>query len=134
MTTNTTTPSTHARTASWLRPAVAVDATVSGVNGLAYLAASSYLADLLGPSATVLRWLGVVLVVWAVALAVVATRDPMPRGVVREIGYLNLVWVAGSVAVAAGLLSLTGVGLAWCLHQAAVVTAFAVVQLAGTRR
>lgn len=119
---------------AWLRPAVVIDAGVSGLNGLAYLVAASYLSDLLGPSAAVLQGLGAFLLVWAVALGVVATRDPLPRGIVREIGYANLAWVAGSLAVAAGLLTLTGIGLAWCLLQAATVTAFAGVQIAGTRR
>lgn len=119
---------------SWLRPVVVIDAGVSGLNGLAYLLAASYLSDLLGPTEILLQGLGVFLLLWAVALAAVATRDPMPRGIVREIGYANLLWVAGSVAVAAGLLTLTGIGLAWCLLQAATVTAFAGAQIVGTRR
>ncbi|WP_203336692.1 hypothetical protein [Nocardioides limicola] len=133
-TTHTTHQSTSTTSPSWLRPAVVIDAGVSGVNGLVYLVAASMLSDLLGPSATLIQILGVVLVGWAVALAAVATRDPLPRVVIREIGYLNLVWVAGSVAAAAGLLSLTGIGLAWCLLQAATVTVFAAAQILGTRR
>lgn len=120
--------------ATWLRPALVLDAGVSGLNGLAYLVASSYLSGLLGPSAALLQGLGLFLVVWSAALAFVATRDPLPTGIVREIGYANLVWVAGSIAVATGLVSLTGIGLAWCLLQAASVTLFAVAQIVGTRR
>lgn len=119
---------------TWLRPVVLIDAGVSGLNGVAYLAAASYLSDLLGPSAVVLQGLGAFLLLWAVALAVVSTRDPMPRGVVREIGYANLIWVAGSLVVAAGLLALTGIGLVWCLLQAATVLGFAGAQVVGTRR
>lgn len=78
--------------------------------------------------------LGVFLLLWAGVLGVVATRTPLPVSVVRGIGYLNLTWVAGSVAAAVGLLTLTGIGVGWCLLQAAAVLGFAATQLVGTRR
>lgn len=120
--------------AAWLRPVLVLDAGVSGLNGVAYLAAASYLSDLLGPSTVLLQGLGLFLVVWAAGLAIVATRNPLPVGVVREIGYANLLWVAGSIVVAAGLVTLTGIGLAWCLLQTVSVTLFAGAQIVGTRR
>lgn len=130
MTTRTETQSLSTTTAR--RPRISqlllLDAGVSGLNGLAYLAGAALLDGLLGPSVLTLEILGVVLLVWAAALTWIGTRDPVPPGLVREVVIGNLVWVAGSIAVAFGLLSLTGVGLAWCLLQAVVVAGFAVSQ------
>ncbi|KQY62632.1 MULTISPECIES: hypothetical protein [unclassified Nocardioides] len=105
-----------------------LDAGVSGLNAVAYLAGATLLDDVLGPSVPTLELLGAFLLVWAGALAWIATRDPVPAGLAREVVIGNLVWVAGSVAVAFGLLSLTGIGLAWCLMQAVVVAGFGAAQ------
>lgn len=105
-----------------------LDAGVSGLNGVAYLAGATLLDGLLGPSVLTLRLLGVFLLAWAGVLAWIGTRDPVPTGLAREVVVGNLLWVGGSVAVAFGLLSLTGIGLVWCLLQAVVVAAFAVEQ------
>ncbi|QIX28300.1 hypothetical protein ncot_18170 [Nocardioides sp. JQ2195] len=105
-----------------------LDAGVSGLNGVAYLAGATLLDDLLGPSVLTLEILGAVLLVWAGALAWIGTRDPVPTGLAREVVVGNAAWVVGSVAVAFGLLSLTGIGLVWCLVQAVVVAAFAIEQ------
>ncbi|WP_082748826.1 hypothetical protein [Nocardioides jensenii] len=105
-----------------------LDAGVSGLNGIAYLAGATLLDGLLGPSVLTLEILGAFLLVWAGALAWIGTRDPVPPGLAREVMIGNLVWVAGSVAVAFGLLSLTGIGLIWCLAQALVVAGFAIEQ------
>lgn len=111
-----------------LRTVLLLDAGVSGVNGLAYLAGAVVLDDLLGPSALTLALLGGALVAWAVVLDWVATRRPVPTAYAREVALANLLWVGGSLAALA-LLDLTGVGIVWCLLQAAVVAAFAAVQL-----
>lgn len=111
-----------------LRTVLLLDAGVSGVNGLAYLAGAVVLDDLLGPSALTLAVLGGALIVWAVVLDWVATRRPVPPTYAREVALANLLWVAGSVAALA-LLDLTAVGIVWCVLQAAVVAGFAAVQL-----
>lgn len=111
-----------------LRTVLLLDAGVSGVNGLAYLAGAVVLDDLLGPSALTLAVLGGALIVWAVLLDWVATRRPIPPAYAREVAVANLLWVAGSLA-ALGLLDLTALGTVWCLLQAAVVAGFAAVQL-----
>ncbi|WP_199583224.1 hypothetical protein [Blastococcus sp. TF02-09] len=47
----------------------------------------------------------------------------------------NLLWAVGSVVAAVvGIGSLTGLGAAWLVLQAAVVASFAVLQIAGLRR
>lgn len=111
-----------------LRTVLLLDAGVSGANGLAYLAGAVVLDGLLGPSAPTLAVLGGFLVLWAVVLGRVAARRLIPPAWAREVAVGNLLWVAGSV-VAVFLLDLTPVGIVWCLLQAAVVAAFAVVQL-----
>lgn len=105
-----------------------LDSATCAVNGIAYLAGATILDDLLGPSVLTLEILGVFLLVWAAGLAWIATRDPVPPGLVHEVVIGNALWVVGSVAVAFGLLSLTGIGLAWCLLQAVVVAGLAAAQ------
>ncbi|QYJ04429.1 hypothetical protein KUV85_01770 [Nocardioides panacisoli] len=133
-TSRTATSRTDTAPQPWLRPLLAVDAAVSGVNGVAYLLLAPTLSDLLGPADGVLRVLGAFLVLWGGCLAALATRPVPPRALVREVAHANLAWVAGSLAAALGLLSLTGIGLAWCLLQAVVVLGFAADQVAGSRR
>ncbi|NYG59060.1 hypothetical protein BJ980_001983 [Nocardioides daedukensis] len=127
MTTRTQNPSLTT-TRLTLRTVLLLDAGISGLNGIAYLAGAAVLDDLLGPSATVLLVLGAFLLVWAGVLEWVATRKPIPTPLVREVAIANLVWVAASIA-AIFLLDLTTVGVVWCLMQAAVVSGFAVLQL-----
>ena len=64
----------------------------------------------------------------AIAVAFLATRQPIPGRWVRVLAAFNLAWVAASVILAlAG--ELTTVGVVWVLLQAAIVLAFAVRQL-----
>ncbi|MGY1707707.1 hypothetical protein ACI79C_24355 [Geodermatophilus sp. SYSU D00697] len=116
-----------------LRPALRLDAVVTGLNGAAYLLAASPLADLLGLPAGWLRGIGVFLLAFAAAVWLVGTR-PAPAAV-RTVVTANALWAAGSVVVVlAGLGSPTTVGAVWLVLQALVVAAFAVLQAAGLRR
>jgi hypothetical protein len=127
MTTTTSTPT------SLLRPALRLDAVVSGLNGAAYLLAAPALADLLGLPTPVLRGLGVFLLVFAALVWAVGDRPAAPA--VRAVVAGNLLWTAGSLAVvAAGLGTPSTVGAVWIVLQAVVVAAFAVAQAAGLRR
>ncbi|HEY9564626.1 MAG TPA: hypothetical protein VIR30_12730 [Nocardioides sp.] len=127
MTTRTQNPSLTT-TRLTLRTVLLLDAGVSGLNGIAYIAGAVVLDELLGASTTFLIAIGVFLLAWAGALEWVATRKPIPTPLVREVAIANLVWVAASIA-AIFLLDLTTVGVVWCLMQAAVVSGFAVLQL-----
>lgn len=109
-----------------LRAALAVDAAVTGLNGLAYVAAAGALEPLLGLPAAPLRWAGAFLLVFAAAVAVLATRPAPPRGPVTGVIIVNLAWVVGSLAVVAAAETL--VGQLWIVAQALVVGAFAAVQ------
>ncbi|MFD9950203.1 hypothetical protein ACFWYW_56450 [Nonomuraea sp. NPDC059023] len=118
---------------TFLRRVLALDAAVTAVNGLAYVAMGELIGKVLGPHAATLRWPGVFLVVYGAAVAYLAAR-PRAAGVVTVVA-VNGVWAVGSVVIVlTGLLNLTALGVAWVLAQAAVVAAFAVLQLAGLRR
>jgi hypothetical protein len=112
-----------------LRPALLLDAAVTGVNGVAYLAAAGPLEDLLGLPAEWLRTAGVVLVAFAALVALVARR-PSPGAVLAVVG-VNVAWVAGSLVFAvAGWGSPETAGTVWIVLQAIVVAGFAELQVA----
>ena len=67
------------------------------------------------------------------AVAILATRRPVPRAWVFELALLNGVWVAGSVVYAA-LGGLSILGVVWDLVQAVLVGGFAAVQYWFVRR
>ncbi|MGY1822498.1 hypothetical protein [Geodermatophilus sp. SYSU D00079] len=118
---------------SLLRPALRLDAVVTGLNGAAYVLAASPLAGLLGLPSDWLRGAGVFLLAFTVAVGSVAAR-PVPSAV-RAVVAANAIWAAGSVAVVlAGTGTPTTTGVVWLLLQAVVVAAFAVLQAAGLRR
>ncbi len=114
---------------SMLRPALILDAAVTGVNGVAYLAAAGPLEDLLGLPASWLRTAGVVLVAFALFVALVARRPS--AGAVSAIVAVNIAWVLGSLVFAiAGWGSPETVGTVWIVLQAIVVAGFAELQVA----
>jgi hypothetical protein len=126
-------PST--RSDSLLRPALRLDAVVTGANGLAYLAAAPLLDDLLGLSGGLLRGTGAFLLVYGVAVWLVGSGPRISAAAVEAVVAANLLWVIGSVvAVVTGFGSPTTVGAVWLVLQAAVVAAFAALQITGLRR
>ncbi|MBW0089133.1 hypothetical protein I4I73_07465 [Pseudonocardia sp. KRD-184] len=118
-----------------LRRALRLDAAASGALGVVSLAAAPALVDLLGPPAPVLVGVGAFLVVFAAGLLVLAARPVVPRPAAWTVVLGNAAWVAGSVlaTVVAGS-SLTGLGVAVVLVQAAAVAVFADLQWLGLRR
>ncbi len=118
-----------------LRLALRLDAVVTAANGLAYLAAAGPLADLLGLDAALLRAVGAFLVAFAAFVWRVGARTDPSAAAVRAVVAVNVAWVAGSLVLAAqGLGSPTTAGTVWVVLQAAVVGAFAELQLLGLRR
>ena len=112
-----------------LRPALLLDAAVTGVNGVAYLAAAGPLEDLLGLPAAWLRTAGVVLVAFAAFVALVSRRPS--AAAVAAIVAVNALWVAGSLVFAvAGWGSPETAGTVWIVLQALVVAGFAELQVA----
>jgi hypothetical protein len=112
-----------------LRLALKLDAAVTGLNGAAYLVAAGPLADLFGLKAGPLRAVGAFLLVFAAAVALIATRPSIPRAGVTFVIEANIAWVIASLAVAIfGWSSPETVGTIWIVLQAAVVAGFAALQ------
>lgn len=105
-----------------LKLALLLDAAVTGVNGLAYVAAAGPLESLLGLPAGPVRAAGAFLLVFAAAVAYLGTRPA--RGAVLAVVAVNVAWVVGSLTVEAG----TVVGQVWVILQAVVVAGFAGLQ------
>jgi hypothetical protein len=114
---------------------LALDALVTGLNGIAYLALSPILSDVLGIDAARLLAVGAFLT--AFALVVLLVRRSLPAGAraVPALIATNVAWVVASVAVAiTGWGDPTPVGTAWILLQAAVVAVFALLQWSALRQ
>ncbi|HEX6391296.1 MAG TPA: hypothetical protein VFZ89_17670 [Solirubrobacteraceae bacterium] len=115
-----------------LKLALTLDAVITGVSGIAYLALAEPLHDLLGTQASTLRLLGAFLVVFAVGVAVVSRS--LQRPAVVAVIAANVLWVVDSLlVVAAGWLDLETAGAVWAVMQAATVAGFAALQWSGLR-
>jgi hypothetical protein len=130
--TATATPSRIAR----LRTLLRVDAALCAVTGLLAAAAPGAVADLLGPdvSATVVRVVGVALVVWALdAVLLARASGRLLVGTAVAAGVANVAWELATVGlVVAGAFSVLGAVAA--LAVAAVVGGLGLLQLRAVRR
>ncbi|MFF7177851.1 hypothetical protein [Streptomyces sp. NPDC008121] len=121
------------RPQSMVRRFLALDAAVTGGNGLAYLAASGPLGELLGVGSGLLLELGLLLTAFAAGVAWLATR-PRPAALgVRLVVDVNALWAVLSLVALVAWLEPTTAGLVWIPAQAAVVAAFAVLQWSALR-
>ncbi|WP_210572215.1 hypothetical protein [Streptomyces sp. GESEQ-4] len=116
-----------------LRRFLALDAVVTGANGLAYLAASGPLGSFLGVDATLLLGLGVLLAVYGAAVGFLATRAHPAALPVRAVIEVNLAWAALSLAALGLWLSPTTAGAVWTVLQAISVAGFGLVQYMALR-
>lgn len=127
----TTTATAEAR----LRTLLRVDAAVCAVTGLVAAAAAPAVADLLGPDVgtTVVRVVGIALVVWALdAVLLARTSGRLLRGTVTAAAWGNAAWeVATVVLVVLGAFSVTGAVVA--LLVAAVAGGLGLLQLRALR-
>lgn len=118
-----------------LRLALRLDAAVTGVNGLAYLALAGPIDDLLGLDTGPGRVLGAFLLVYAAAVWAISMPARPRRHAVTAVVEANLLWtVLSVVTVAAGWFSLTTAGGVWAVLQAIVVAGFAALQYTAQRR
>ncbi|MEU6355190.1 hypothetical protein ABZ896_38750 [Streptomyces sp. NPDC047072] len=116
-----------------LRRFLALDAVVTGVNGLAYLTASGPVGRFLDVDSGLLLVLGAVLVVYGGAVGVLASRGRPPVLGVRAVVEANLLWSALSLAALGLWLSPSTAGTVWTVLQALVVAGFALLQYAALR-
>lgn len=126
---------------SFLRLALRLDAVATAaVGALMLLAAGVVVGDgrpfvtLLGMPITLLVSVGVFLVVYAAFVWIAGSRRVSVPGA-RVAVAINAVYAVGCVVVvAAGWFSLTALGIAFVLAQAAAVALFAALQFVGLRR
>ncbi|WP_330281768.1 hypothetical protein [Streptomyces sp. NBC_00588] len=111
-----------------LRRFLALDAVVTGANGLAYLAASGPLGRFFGVGPDLLLALGTVLAVYGVAVGLLAARARPAALPVRAVIETNLAWTVLSFLALALWLEPSTAGAVWTVLQAVVVAGFAVLQ------
>ncbi|AZQ38720.1 hypothetical protein EJ357_39110 [Streptomyces cyaneochromogenes] len=116
-----------------LRRFLALDAVVTGANGIAYLAVSGPLGRLLGVDSGLLLGLGAFLTVYAAAVGLLASRARPAALPVRAVIEANLGWAALSMVALAVWLSPTAAGAVWTVLQALTVAGFAVLQYAALK-
>ncbi|MEV6201254.1 hypothetical protein AB0M64_14865 [Streptomyces sp. NPDC051771] len=121
------------RPATALRRFLALDAVVTGANGLAYALASGPLGELLGVDAGLLLGLGLFLTAYAAGVAWLASRPQPPATAVKLVVDANLLWAALSVVALVAWLEPTTAGLVWTPTQAGTVAGFALLQWAALR-
>jgi hypothetical protein len=119
----------------FLRYALLADAIASGATGLLLIAGAGLLAGLLGLPTGLMREAGLLLIPYVAFVAYVGTRETISRPAVQAIIVLNLLWVAGSIAlIGSSFVAPTAFGYAFVIFQAVVVGVFAELQLIGLRR
>ncbi|MFD6161606.1 hypothetical protein ACFWF7_09290 [Nocardia sp. NPDC060256] len=115
-----------------LRLSLRLDAVVTGVNGLAYLALAE---PLLGLDTAIGMPIGLFLTLYGVAVAIIGTRQTISTGATRVVIAGNAAWVVISLAaLVEGALELNLVGSVWAVMQAVTVGGFAALQYLGLRK
>ncbi|MDQ4039602.1 MAG: hypothetical protein M3313_14930 [Actinomycetota bacterium] len=118
-----------------LRQFLALDAAVTGANGLAYVFLPEPLEALFGVRADLLAPIGLFLIAFGVGVGVAAAMPFPSRVVCLTIIIANVTWaVASMLTLVLGSLSPTALGGIWIGTQAMVVGGFAVAQHWALRR
>ncbi|KUM78273.1 hypothetical protein [Streptomyces curacoi] len=116
-----------------LRRFLALDAVVTGANGLAYLVVSGPLGRLLGVDPGLLLGLGAFLTVFAAGVGLLASRARPAAFPVRAVIEANLAWAVLSLVALVMWLSPTTAGAVWTVLQALTVAGFAALQYAALK-
>lgn len=112
-----------------------LDATVSGVTGLAMLALAAPLGDFLDLPVGLLRGAGAVLLVLVAGIFWLAGRSTNRRAALNVVAGINVVWAIDSVVLLlTGWVEPNALGIAFVLFQAAVVLLLAELQILTARR
>lgn len=119
----------------FLRNVLLADAMSCVASGVLQLLFTRSLVPLLGLPAPFLVESGWFLLAYAVAVAVIALRDPVPCSLVWLLVVGNAGWAFGCVGLlVGGVVEPTALGTAWLLAQAVTVAVLAALQWAGLRR
>lgn len=122
-------------TDGFARLALTLDAVVTGLNGIAYLALATVLDSFFGVTTAVQYPVGVFLLLYALGVLAIGTRKEINRAGLTAVIVANLLWVVLSLVVAvSGALSPTGVGTVWIVLQSLTVGGFAALQYIGLKR
>ncbi|WP_439572230.1 hypothetical protein [Phreatobacter sp.] len=122
-------------TVTFLRRLLAFDAITSGAMGLKLAVGAGILAPWLGLPEGLLRAAGLMLVPFAIAVAIAAARAPSSRAAVLSIAAVNALWVIASLGLlVSGLVSPGLLGMAFVAAQAVFVGVLAELQIIGARR
>ncbi|MFD6081389.1 hypothetical protein ACFWG5_38110 [Streptomyces hydrogenans] len=121
------------RPQSMVRRFLALDAVVTGANGLAYALASGPLGELLGVDSALLLGLGLFLTAFAAGVGWLASRPQPPALAVKLVVDANLLWAVLSLVALAAWLDPTTAGLVWTPMQAGTVAGFAFLQWSALR-
>ncbi|MCX2926845.1 hypothetical protein [Streptomyces sp. NEAU-W12] len=113
---------------SALRRLLVLDAAVTGVNALAYLALFGPLGRFLGVGSGLLVGIGAFLAAYAAGVALLASRRCPPRLGVRAVVEANLAWAVVSCLALVLWLEPSAAGAVWTVLQAFVVAGFALLQ------
>ncbi|MFJ4206296.1 hypothetical protein ACIP2Y_42665 [Streptomyces sviceus] len=116
-----------------LRRFLALDAAVTGANGLVYLLGSGPVGRFLGVDSGLLRGLGAFLVAYGVVVGVLASRGRPRALAVRAVVEANLLWATVSCAALGLWLSPSTAGAVWTVLQAITVAGFALLQYAALK-
>ncbi|MEV0729260.1 hypothetical protein [Polymorphospora sp. NPDC050346] len=128
-------PRTETNSVVWLRRFLALDAAVTGANGLVYLVASGPVGRLLGVEGNLLLGVGVFLTLYGAGVAYLAGRPRPAVPAVQAVIATNALWVILSVvALTVWFGDLRVVGSIWIPMQAVVVGGFALLQYQTLRR
>ncbi|ESP95796.1 hypothetical protein KQH42_29810 [Streptomyces sp. CHA1] len=131
----TTRTAATATTAGPLRLFLALDAAVTGANGLIYLLAAGPVGRLLDVDSNFLRGIGVFLTVYGIAVAALAAKPLPSSAATKAVIEINALWALGSIAaVVFGWLDPNTVGTVWIPLQAVLVAAFAALQYGALRK
>lgn len=119
----------------FLRRALQIDAVFSGTAALLMVFGAGFLASLLNLPETFLRNTGLVLVVFALGVGYLASRDMMSKTAVWAVIAINAVWTIDSIVLlASGWVSPNLLGQAFIVMQAIAVGVFAELEFVGLRK
>lgn len=117
----------------FLRRVLLIDGAVSGAAGLVMVVGAGLLAPQTNLPEALMIYAGAALFPWMVALIALARMANVPRGGVKAVIAVNVLWVAASIAVLF-LTSPTPFGYAFVIAQAVTVGLFAELQIVALKR
>ncbi|MFB6962947.1 hypothetical protein ACFCYB_39810 [Streptomyces sp. NPDC056309] len=121
------------RPQTMLRRFLALDAVVTGVNGLVYVIDSKPVGNLLGIGSGLLFELGIFLVLYAAGVGYLATRKQPSTLAVKAVIDANVLWAVLGIVAMLAWFSPTTAGTVWIPMQAMTVAGFGVLQFLSLR-